>query len=198
MAVLSTLMVAFAASTALGSALPGRIGTPKSFAVNQVHNPNHVRHGPTELFRAYRKFGAPVPQSLHAIINATKAVAGSGSGSAVTTPEEYDVGIHNLAPSKPMLTPAVRVPDPRQHWHARSGPQPGFRHRLQRPLGLQLRDRQRPSQWPDAVQAWQQQHGQETVWRNLVHHVRRWQRIERRCLHRRCQRRRPDRDRPSR
>lgn len=96
MAILSTLMVVLTASGTLGSALPGRIGTPKAFSVQQVHNPTHVRHGPTELFRAYRKFGAPVPQSLHAIINANKAAVGNGSGSAVTTPEDsYDVGVHH-------------------------------------------------------------------------------------------------------
>ncbi len=90
------MMVALAASSvAFGSALPPRIGTTKaSFSVQQVHNPNHVKHGPTALYRAYRKYGASIPENLHAIVNSSNNVtaAATSSGSAKTTPEAYDVG----------------------------------------------------------------------------------------------------------
>ncbi len=95
MAVLSTMMVALAASgVAFGSVLPPRIGSTKSsFSVQQVHNPNHVKHGPTALYRAYRKFGAFIPENLQAIVNSSNvAAAASSTGSAKTTPEAYDVG----------------------------------------------------------------------------------------------------------
>ena len=96
MALLSTMMVALAAgSAAFGSALPPRIGNTKSaFSVQQVHNPNHVKHGPTALYRAYRKYGASIPENLQAIMNPSTNVtaAASSTGSAKTTPEAYDVG----------------------------------------------------------------------------------------------------------
>lgn len=96
MALLSTMMVALAAgSAAFGSALPPRIGNTKSaFSVQQVHNPNHVKHGPTALYRAYRKYGASIPENLQAIVNSSINVtaAASSTGSAKTTPEAYDVG----------------------------------------------------------------------------------------------------------
>ncbi|KAK4236962.1 aspartic peptidase domain-containing protein [Achaetomium macrosporum] len=101
MAVLSTMMVALAAGTALGSAIPPRIGTvttPRAaggFSIQQVHNPSYTRHGPTELFKAYRKHGGTISDSLHAAVhNSTRvaaAAAASGTGSAATTPQDGDV-----------------------------------------------------------------------------------------------------------
>lgn len=90
MAVLSTMVVALAATGALGSAIPSRAAA-KNFSVNQVHNPHHVRHGPSALLKVYKKYGATVPESLKAA-----ASTSSGSGSATTTPEQYDVCVLSL------------------------------------------------------------------------------------------------------
>jgi aspergillopepsin I len=84
MAVISAAMVALAAGSALGSAIPAHFGTTKPFSVQQVANPHYVRHGPSALLKAYRKYGATVPESL---------LQAAGQGSAVTTPEVYDVRI---------------------------------------------------------------------------------------------------------
>jgi hypothetical protein len=36
----------------------------RSFKVDRIGNPNFVRHGPTELLRAYSKYRMPIPQDL--------------------------------------------------------------------------------------------------------------------------------------
>jgi aspergillopepsin I len=95
MAVLSTMIVALAAgSVAFCSVIPPRIGTTKSFTVQQVYNPNYVKHGPTALYRAYRKYGATIPENLQTIVNSSSKVAAAGtdSGDESATPEPFDVG----------------------------------------------------------------------------------------------------------
>jgi aspergillopepsin I len=100
MAVLSTMMVALAAGSALGSVIPSHVGTTQTFSVQQVPNLKHVRHGPSALLKAYRKYGATVPDSLLQAASrkgssVAAAAAPRSTGSAVTTPEEYDVRINH-------------------------------------------------------------------------------------------------------
>jgi hypothetical protein len=100
------MMVALAAGTALGSAIPPRIGTVTNaraaggYSIQQVLNPSYTRHGPTELFKAYRKHGGSISDALHATVhNATRvmaAAAASGTGSAATTPQDGDVCISDV------------------------------------------------------------------------------------------------------
>ncbi|AEO66262.1 0954570f-9a11-4458-a6b1-a77aee7c61ff [Thermothielavioides terrestris] len=93
MAVLSTMMVALAASSALGSTIPPRIGTirsPGTFSVQQVHNPSYVKHGPTELFKARRKHGGNITQELLAAVASPSSKAANGTGSATNTPQNGD------------------------------------------------------------------------------------------------------------
>ncbi|KAI1080777.1 secreted aspartic proteinase precursor [Whalleya microplaca] len=64
-----------------------------SFTVHQVRNPNHVKNGAAALAKAYRKYGAKLPESLVYALNQTasaKVKRAGSSGSAKTTPEEND------------------------------------------------------------------------------------------------------------
>lgn len=91
MAILSAMVAALAAGGALGNVLPPRPNAG-CFSVQQVPNANYIRHGPTELAKVYRKYTGAVPQHILAAINSTRAgrASGGGTGSASTTPEQYD------------------------------------------------------------------------------------------------------------
>ncbi len=76
-------------------ALPPRIGLPAgSFSVHQVRNNKFAgRHGPLALAKAYNKFGAQMPDDLSAAVARITAELGlerRSTGSATTTPEQYD------------------------------------------------------------------------------------------------------------
>ncbi|GAP88009.2 putative secreted aspartic proteinase precursor [Rosellinia necatrix] len=91
-----TVVALTAALAGLAAATPIRtkIGTKNgSFTVNQVANPSFKPHGAFQLAKAYNKYGIPMPQGLAKTVakyNAAKK-AKRDSGSAVTTPEQYDI-----------------------------------------------------------------------------------------------------------
>ena len=78
------MLVVLAAGSALGSAIPARAATTKSFSIQQVANPNYVRNGPSALLKTYLKYGVAAPQNV---------LQAAGQGSETTTPEMYDVRI---------------------------------------------------------------------------------------------------------
>ncbi|KAI1772917.1 secreted aspartic proteinase precursor [Hypoxylon cercidicola] len=84
-----TLLLAAAALSAV-SAAPVEESKGHTFTVNQVRNPKHVKNGARALAKAYRKFGAPLPESLVNALNLTYAVTKRQTGSATNTPEEDD------------------------------------------------------------------------------------------------------------
>lgn len=88
---LSQSVLLATAAFSLASAVP--IEEQKShFTVHQVRNPNHVKNGAFALAKAYRKFGATFPEYLTSALNQTAAnTKRATTGSAVTTPEDYDV-----------------------------------------------------------------------------------------------------------
>ncbi|KAI0190507.1 secreted aspartic proteinase precursor [Xylaria flabelliformis] len=92
-----TVVALTAALAGLAAATPikGKIGTTKngSFTVNQVANPSFKPHGAYQLAKAYNKYGIPMPEGLAKTVakyNAAKK-AKRDSGSAKTTPEQYDI-----------------------------------------------------------------------------------------------------------
>jgi hypothetical protein len=84
-----TFLLASAAIISLTSAAPAEGLNTKDFTVTQVRNSRHVRNGAAALAKAYRKYGAPLPDYLTAALNHTYTKRAS-TGEAVTTPEEYD------------------------------------------------------------------------------------------------------------
>ncbi|KAI0596209.1 aspartic peptidase domain-containing protein [Biscogniauxia sp. FL1348] len=89
----SQTLLLVAAALSLTSAAPLEEQKGHSFTVHQVRNPKHVKNGALALAKAYRKYGAPFPESLTAALsNQTSAnTKRATTGSAATTPEEYDI-----------------------------------------------------------------------------------------------------------
>lgn len=88
----SLLAAATLVAGGISTAIPPRVGTPAStgnFSVSQVRNAHFTKHGPIALAKAYRKYGVPVPDDLAAVVNSI--FSKRSTGSATTTPEEYDV-----------------------------------------------------------------------------------------------------------
>lgn len=88
----SLLAAATLVAGGVSTAIPPRVGTPAStgnFSVSQVRNAHFSKHGPIALAKAYRKYGVPVPDDLAAVVNSI--FSKRSTGSATTTPEEYDV-----------------------------------------------------------------------------------------------------------
>lgn len=85
----SLLVLATVALASLASAAPTEGPKTHDFTVTQVRNPRHVKNGPAALARVYRKYGVPLPDGLKAALNTTYTKR-AATGSAVTTPEEYD------------------------------------------------------------------------------------------------------------
>ncbi|KAK0624558.1 secreted aspartic proteinase precursor [Bombardia bombarda] len=80
------------AAGGFASAIPTRIGTTANTgnaSLTQVRNPHYVRHGPIALAKVYRKYGVPLSDDLQAAVN--RIVQKRSTGSATTTPEDYDV-----------------------------------------------------------------------------------------------------------
>jgi hypothetical protein len=86
-----TFLLASAAVLSLSSAAPLEEQPGHSFTVHQVRNTHHVKNGALALAKAYRKYGAPMPASLTSALSTTYATSKRAtSGSAVTTPEDFD------------------------------------------------------------------------------------------------------------
>ncbi|TEA12725.1 Endothiapepsin [Colletotrichum sidae] len=94
MTLITTIAAGLAlASTAAAAALPAN-SQEKRFSVEQIRNPRYVRNGPLALAKAYRKYGAPLPDDLaHVIANITSTTGASkrATGSVAANPEEYDI-----------------------------------------------------------------------------------------------------------
>ncbi|KAI0551726.1 aspartic peptidase domain-containing protein [Xylaria curta] len=91
----TVVLTAALAGLAAATPIKGKIGTTKngSFTVNQVANPAFKPHGAYQLAKAYNKYGIPMPEGLAKTVakyNAAKK-AKRDSGSAKTTPEQYDI-----------------------------------------------------------------------------------------------------------
>lgn len=87
-------LTALLATAGSASAIPPRIGTPApeegSFSTTQVRNTKHVKNGPLALAKAYRKFKIPLPEELQAAVANTTGAVKRATGSATTTPTQYD------------------------------------------------------------------------------------------------------------
>jgi hypothetical protein len=91
MPALTALLTAVLAAGALAGTIPPRIGTTDkgTASLTQVRNPHFVRHGPLALAKAYQKYGAPLPEDLRVAV--ANIVQKRTTGSAVATPQQYDV-----------------------------------------------------------------------------------------------------------
>ncbi|KAH8658154.1 aspartic peptidase domain-containing protein [Xylariales sp. PMI_506] len=86
------IVVAAVALASVASAAPveGQSVEGHSFTVHQVRNTKHVKNGARALAKAYLKYGKPIPDFLQTALNNLNSKRAT-TGSAVTTPEEYDV-----------------------------------------------------------------------------------------------------------
>lgn len=64
---------------------------PRTLSLTQVRNPSFIRKGPIQLARIYRKYGVPLPEDLRAAVYRILNSGKRSTGSAVATPEDYDV-----------------------------------------------------------------------------------------------------------
>ncbi|EOD50683.1 secreted aspartic proteinase precursor [Neofusicoccum parvum] len=91
---LSQVAIATLLATAgSASVIPPRIGVPTEGTASlvQVRNTKHVKSGPYALAKAYRKYGVPISEDLQAAVNnATGSTFKRATGSATTTPTQYD------------------------------------------------------------------------------------------------------------
>ncbi|KAI5459573.1 eukaryotic aspartyl protease [Mariannaea sp. PMI_226] len=87
----SFLLTAGLSFTTLVSAAPASALTHASFSVEQVKNDKFNRNGPLALAKAYKKYGAPLPDDLFAAVNKMGNVnSRRDSGSAANTPTKDD------------------------------------------------------------------------------------------------------------
>ncbi len=90
---ISTLLAGVFLACSLVAAIPPQVGAispdARTFSVSQVQNQNYVRHGPLAYYKALRKFGAPIPDHLEAVVSAI--MSKRSTGSAVTTPQRSDI-----------------------------------------------------------------------------------------------------------
>lgn len=90
----SILLAAGLASLASGSPVPADASADVgSFKVTRYPNANYVRHGPTEVYKTYLKYGKQPPAGLVETVKAHRASRNSkrASGSVVTTSEGDDL-----------------------------------------------------------------------------------------------------------
>lgn len=102
-------LVSFLAASGLAAALPAE-GQQKTISVPVKYNANHVPHGPSALYKAKRKYGAPISEKLHAAVakHAAAKIAKRQTGSAPNHPSdsEDDEYITNVS----IGTPAQVLP----------------------------------------------------------------------------------------
>lgn len=82
-------LVSFLAASGMAAALPAE--GQKTGSVEATYNKNYAAHGPTALYKAKRKYGAPISANLHAAVAAKaakKAHAKRQTGSAPTSPSD--------------------------------------------------------------------------------------------------------------
>ncbi|KAI1361081.1 aspartic peptidase domain-containing protein [Xylaria arbuscula] len=87
-------LTAALAGLTVANPIKTKIGTKAgSFTVNQVSNAAFKPHGAFQLAKAYNKYGAKMPEGLAKTVAKYKAAkkAKRDSGSATTTPEQYDI-----------------------------------------------------------------------------------------------------------
>ncbi|EHK24253.1 uncharacterized protein TRIVIDRAFT_81777 [Trichoderma virens Gv29-8] len=79
-------LVSFLAASGLAAALPAE--GQKTASIEVSYNKHYVPHGPTALFKAKRKYNAPISEKLHAAVAAKKALTKRQTGSANTNPSD--------------------------------------------------------------------------------------------------------------
>jgi aspergillopepsin I len=82
-------LVSFLAASGLAAALPTE--GQKTASVEVQYNKNYVPHGPTALFKAKRKYGAPISDNLKSLVaarQAKQALAKRQTGSAPNHPSD--------------------------------------------------------------------------------------------------------------
>ncbi|KAK1251278.1 hypothetical protein MKX07_005833 [Trichoderma sp. CBMAI-0711] len=82
-------LVSFLAASGLAAALPTE--GQKTASVEVQYNKNYVPHGPTALFKAKRKYGAPISDNLRSLVaarQAKQALAKRQTGSAPNHPSD--------------------------------------------------------------------------------------------------------------
>lgn len=103
MPTLATLLTIAFTTKAIGSAIRSRDATIDpdahaavkvgTFSLTQVRNEAFAPHGPLALAKAYKKHGIPIPEDVrNAVARFREAMPNKrSSGSAMATPQEYDV-----------------------------------------------------------------------------------------------------------
>lgn len=102
-------LVSFLAASGMAAALPAE-GQQKTISVPVTYNANHAPHGPSALYKAKKKFGAPISENLKSNVAQHKAakLARRQTGSAPNHPSdsEDDEYITNVS----IGTPAQVLP----------------------------------------------------------------------------------------
>ncbi|KAI1437886.1 microbial aspartic proteinase [Xylaria sp. CBS 124048] len=88
----ATAIALTAAMAGVAIAAPHNFDNPAgNFTVQQVHNPHFKPHGPMQMAKAYKKFGARIPDALAKTVADYKAsLAKRDSGSDKNTPTQFD------------------------------------------------------------------------------------------------------------
>lgn len=79
-------LVSFLAASGMAAALPTE--GQKTASIEVAYNKNYVAHGPTALFKAKRKYGAPISDNLRAAVAAKHSLTKRQTGSANTNPSD--------------------------------------------------------------------------------------------------------------
>ena len=90
----SAILAAALVAGSFTNALPPPVGSigAGTASLAQIANPSFVRNGPFALAKAYRKYGAPIPDDLRSAVARLLALLGKrDSGGADATPEKHDL-----------------------------------------------------------------------------------------------------------
>ncbi|KAL7944185.1 putative aspartate protease [Trichoderma barbatum] len=99
-------LVSFLAASGMAASLPA-VGQ-KTASIEVTYNKNYAAHGPTALFKAKRKYNAPISENLRSAVSAKKAIAKRQTGSAPTRPA--DSADDEYITSVSIGTPAQVIP----------------------------------------------------------------------------------------